>query len=180
MMFLIRAAHPEVTVTSNASGYWGCDAYMGCSGSCCANSSSHITVKELAPIVVAGAIWGSSWRGKAVRMSQHHKPRSIKKCQGDAVNEVPSLHGCQVGVSASSHLGTDNTLADALSRDNLSVFRSLHPQAEEQPTALPAAMLDLILLREPDWTSRNWTGQWSSTFRMASSQRAYNSAKKRQ
>ena len=70
--------------------------------------------------------------------------------------------------------GTDNTLADALSRDNLIAFRSLHPQAEERPTALPAAMLDLILLREPDWTSRNWTehpgiGQNSgvSTFRMA-------------
>ena len=27
----------------------------------------HITSKELAPIVIAAAIWGSEWRGKTVR-----------------------------------------------------------------------------------------------------------------
>lgn len=30
--------------------------------------SCHITIKELAPIVVAAAIWGKSWRGKAIHV----------------------------------------------------------------------------------------------------------------
>lgn len=63
--------------------------------------------------------------------------------------------------------GTDNTLADALSRDNVPLFHSLHPQAEPQPVAIPEAMLDLVFLREPEWTCRNWTGLWNSTYKVA-------------
>ena len=31
-------------------------------------ASSHITVKELAPIVVASAIWGPEWKGMTVKV----------------------------------------------------------------------------------------------------------------
>ena len=60
----------QVTIISDASGNWGCGAYsegqwfmLPWSG---AIGGVHITVKELAPIVVAAAIWGHSWRGKKV------------------------------------------------------------------------------------------------------------------
>jgi hypothetical protein len=56
----------------------------------------------------------------------------------------------------------DNILADALSGDNLSLFLSLHPQASPSPAAIPEAVLDLLLLREPDWICTHWTSQWST------------------
>ena len=64
-----------------------------------------------------------------------------------------------------SHIkGVDNILADALSRDNLSLFRSRYPRANSSPAIIPEAVLDLLLLREPDWTCKRWTSQWSSIF----------------
>ena len=66
-----------------------------------------------------------------------------------------------------SHIkGIDNILADALSRDNLSLFHSLHLQADKDATPIPEPLLDLLILSKPDWTSRHWTGLWNSIFRM--------------
>ena len=59
-------------LTSDASGGWGCGAFTS-KGEWFqlqwpeSWASVHITVKELAPIVVACAIWGPGWRGKTVR-----------------------------------------------------------------------------------------------------------------
>ena len=82
-----------------------------------------------------------------------------------------------------SHIqGAKNTLADALSRDNLALFCSLHPQANQNPTAIPEALLHLLIISKPDWTSKRWTDLWNAIFSnglASSSKRAYNSAKKR-
>ena len=43
-----------------------------------------------------------------------------------------------------SHIrGVENTMADALSRDNVTIFRSLWPQASPELSAIPEALLDL-------------------------------------
>ena len=62
MMHLPNMASPTAVLTSDASGNWGCGAYSGSnwfmlpwSG---LNTNYHITVKELIPIAIAGAIWG--------------------------------------------------------------------------------------------------------------------------
>ncbi len=60
--------------------------------------------------------------------------------------------------------GIHNTLADALSRNNLNLFRSLHPQANRDAVPIPTAALDLILLQEPDWTTKDWTRMWTTTW----------------
>ena len=63
---------PAGVLTSDASGGWGCGAFTS-KGEWFqlqwpeSWASVHITVKELAPIVVACAIWGPGWRGKTVR-----------------------------------------------------------------------------------------------------------------
>ena len=64
MMHLPNMASPAVVLTSDASGNWGCGAYSSTnwfmlpwSG---LNAHYHITVKELIPIVIAGAIWGAT------------------------------------------------------------------------------------------------------------------------
>lgn len=57
-------------VISDASGKWGCGAF-------CDDKwfqlrwpdtiqETHITIKELVPIVLAVAAWGSDWRGRNV------------------------------------------------------------------------------------------------------------------
>ncbi len=38
--------------------------------------------------------------------------------------------------------GRDNTAADALSRNRLTLFHDVYPQAKEEPTDIPAAVLD--------------------------------------
>ncbi len=60
----------DTVVTSDASGTWGCGAYCGKEWFMVPWTAMfihhHITVKELAPIVVSALVWGSSWRGKTV------------------------------------------------------------------------------------------------------------------
>ena len=63
---------PVGTVTSDASGRWGCGAFTE-EGEWfqfrwpASWADVHITAKELLPIVVACAVWGHKWRGATVR-----------------------------------------------------------------------------------------------------------------
>ncbi len=49
-----------MTITSDASGNWGCGAFE-------VKKDVRITVKELLPVVMAVAIWGHKWRRKSVK-----------------------------------------------------------------------------------------------------------------
>ena len=61
----------QVVLTSDASGSWGCGAFTSTGqwlqlklpGSW---ADIHITVKELLPIVLGAAVWGSKWKGLAI------------------------------------------------------------------------------------------------------------------
>ena len=59
--------------------------------------------------------------------------------------------------------GKRNPLADALSHNNKSLFLSLHPQAQRAATPIPAELLHLLIIEQPDWTSHRWTELWSAT-----------------
>ena len=52
--------------------------------------------------------------------------------------------------------GVQNTSADALSRNNLSLFFSLNLQAAPVPAIIPPELRDLVLSRSPRWTSPAW------------------------
>ncbi len=71
MMFTSGPQSPDATVTSDASGTWGCGAYLGKEWFMLEWTESfrelHITVKELAPIVIAAIVWGLTWRGMSIR-----------------------------------------------------------------------------------------------------------------
>ncbi len=78
--------------------------------------------------------------------------------------------------------GVRNTLADALSRNNLPLFLSHYPQANQEATHIPAEVLDAVMLQEPDWTAKNWIARWNSTWTTLlapTTKRTYGSAKKR-
>ena len=62
---------PQPIIISDASGNWGCGAFnldLDWFQLQWPNSWStlHITVKELAPIVIACAVWGKRWQGKSI------------------------------------------------------------------------------------------------------------------
>uniref|UniRef100_A0A1X7USV4 Uncharacterized protein n=1 Tax=Amphimedon queenslandica TaxID=400682 RepID=A0A1X7USV4_AMPQE len=54
--------------------------------------------------------------------------------------------------------GKSNAAADALSRDNLSLFHSLNPQAAREQTPVPPTLALLLMDHTPQWTSLNWAG----------------------
>ena len=62
---------PQVVLTSDASGSWGCGAYTS-EGQWFQLQlpeswhGVHITVKELLPIVLGAAVWGRRWQGLSV------------------------------------------------------------------------------------------------------------------
>ena len=72
-------------------------------------------------------------------------------------------------IRASHIKGSNNDLADALSRDNRDYFLSNYPQASPMPTPLPQELLDLTIIAKPDWTSAHWTSLWSGIFKWLSS-----------
>jgi len=70
MMLNPRCSHPDVVLTSNASSSWGCGAFYGNAWFQlqwpAAIKDSHITAKELLPIIIAAAIWGAQWANQSV------------------------------------------------------------------------------------------------------------------
>ena len=65
-------SNPDVMLTSDASGKWGCGAYCGGSWFQLPWSSmlegAHITLKELVPIALWAALWGNGWKGCTVQV----------------------------------------------------------------------------------------------------------------
>ena len=86
-------------LTTDASGHWGCGAFneerwfqLQWPDSL---EDSHISVKELIPIVVATAVWGRFWRGHADCTSL------LRQFSGRCRNQQPNITGDCVGSLAS-------------------------------------------------------------------------------
>lgn len=60
--------------------------------------------------------------------------------------------------------GTENVLADAISRNNL---YSQVPESVGRQSPIPSQLLSLLLDSNADWTSVNWTRQFNSCFQQA-------------
>ncbi len=70
----------------------------------------------------------------------------------------------QFQLSAIHSPGGDNLLADDLSRDRLSLFRAMVPQADAKPTLIPEELPQLLFHEELDWMSPTWIKWFASTF----------------
>ena len=169
---------PNQHLYSDASGSFGCGALWGPAWFQfrwpAAFSQHSIAVKELLPIVMACAIWGRAWRRQAV----------LAHCDNQAVVEVINSGSCrdphlmqllrslffvtahfEIAVRAVHLAGRDNEAADAISRDKMAVFFSQVPQADRTPTAMPQALLDLLVAQCPDWTSPSWSRLFTNFLR---------------
>ena len=108
---------------------------------------------ELYPIVTAAVLWGDLWRRKriVVHCDNSASVEIIKKRR----SKIPFImkfvrklvwHQAQNNfVIRAKHIGTSsNTIADSLSRFQITKFRQLAPLADPEPTTcLPAS--DLML-----------------------------------
>lgn len=57
--------------------------------------------------------------------------------------------------------GANNTAADAISRDNLTLFASLFPQVQQTP--ISQSILDILVEKRPDWGSASWTNLFAAS-----------------
>ena len=169
---------PAGTVTSDASGRWGCGAFAE-SGEwfqfCWPPEweGVHITVKEVLPIVVACAVWGHLWLGCTVRCLCDNAAVVANIKSGTSKDpRVMHLMRCLFFFTASHQIvllpchlpGRLNVAADHLSRDALPSFLQLVLQAKARPTPLAEDLMGALVTQQPDWTSASWRAVLRSFF----------------
>ena len=175
---IIPSGQPDITITSDASGSWGCGAW-------CGNrwfqlewnellKDKNISVKELIPILVAVVLWGPQWQGKRiVSHCDNAAVVSILNSRYSRDKDLMQILRClffleaqlQFQLSASHIPGVANACADYLSRNQLGAFMNEMPHADPYPTPIPSSLLQWLLLPTMDWTSPSWTQLFNSFVR---------------
>ena len=162
---------PAATITSDASGSWGCGAFS--SGGEWFQyewpeewKSVHITVKELLPIVMGIAVWGRQWQGKAVLCLCDNAAvvavinTGSSKCE-QVMHLMRSLFfftaNCNIFLMAKHIPEVDNVAADALSRGKLPSFFAQELGARKAASPVPQELTEALVVQRQDWTSLNWT-----------------------
>ena len=161
--------HPEITFSSDASGSWGCGAVwngrwiqLEWNGSW---SQQCIAAKELLPITLACAMWGAEWQNRQVLvLSDNMAVVNIMASQTSRDTVIMHLLRCMhffcvmhgISVRAEHIPGVNNTVADAISRNNLQVLFQEVPGASKVPDPIHPAMRQLLVDQQPDWLSDNW------------------------
>ena len=160
---------PSSHVYSDASGGYGCGAVSPTLGYVQLQWSEEggemdISVEELVPVVLAAAVWGRFWRGQHICFHSDNMAVVSSLQTGTAKSpQLMHLLRCFAFYSAYYRFhsscvhvpGAMNTAADALSRNNMTLFLSLAPQAQRCP--IPSPLIELLITTRPDWGSPAWT-----------------------
>ena len=182
-----------VSIVSDASGHWGCGAFYSNQWLQLQWPASwtdvSIAPKELAPIVLAAAVWGHGWRGTRVSFSSDNDAVVAVLKKGTAKDaRLLRLLQClsffaaifQFAFTAKHIPGKHN---QAISRGKFDLFFSIHPQTRREPVQIPQPLytgssggsitqLELVTL---DAT----VNRYFATGIAASTGRVYNTAKRR-
>lgn len=178
LMRAIGKQFADVSVFSDASGNWGCGAYSGSqwfqlpwTGKVV---EQQIAVKELIPVVVAAVVWGKQWKGLDVKChSDNQAVVAVMQTRTSRDPNIMHLLRClsfmearfEFYLSAEYIPGSQNDLADDLSRNRLSSFLQKATRVSLKPTAIPQSLRDLLLVEKPDWLSQSWTHLFNNTLR---------------
>ena len=167
---------PLIHMASDASGHWGCGAFTGGRWFQVQwddrTQSLPITVKELLPILLAGALWGHSWSNH--RVVCHCDNQAVVACLLSRTSRHRGLmHLLRNLVFIEAHHSFvlvpryidrySNHLADDLSRDRVSSFLSKVPQASPHPVPVPQDLISLLLDPQADWVLLRWREQFRNT-----------------
>ena len=171
-----RSQMPDIRVWSDASGKCGCGALWGGSWFRVTwekypkAQQWDIAAKELLPIILAAAIWGKTWSCSIVQFNCDNAAVVSVISAGSAKDPtLTHLLRCLFFLEArykfqavAAHVpGVQNTLADALSRDNVPLFFCLAPQASRTPSPIPEELVN-TLVTPRHWTHDTWIS-WFST-----------------
>ena len=118
-MHLPNVVPLKVLLTSDASGNWGCGAYLGTKwfmSELIANY--HITTKEFIPIVIAGPYGGSLWHGNTVLAQCDNISLIMDHQRTNMPTAKFDFHIVDIHIK-----GAHNIQAGAMSWDNLPLFR---------------------------------------------------------
>ena len=109
--------------------------------------------KEMLPIVVAAAVWGQKWAGILV-LARCDNMSVVATVNSGLCKEKDAMHlrrclaflearwSCQI---KAVHIpGTDNEVADALSRNRTDVACALMQSADKEPVAVPEEVLRVV------------------------------------
>ena len=168
LMWVTNTQEPDIRVVSDASGSWGCGAH--CLPQWFAFQwtpelrTESIQVKELFPVVAAAALFGRQWKGKVVQFVVDNKAVVDILKEGYS-RESHLMHMIRMLVFFACHFqfwwtaehipGRENTLADAISRNNLELFLTQASPTPGEPAIVPSALADM-LSQNTTWTSTNW------------------------
>ena len=164
---------PTCHIYSDASGSFGCGAIQPIIGSWfqlqwpAAWDATGIAAKELVPIVVSALLWGCDWAGQHVCFHTDNEAvvAIIQKLSAKYPLLIQLLR-CLFFYSSifrfqfsALHIpGVQNTVADAISRNNLVLLSTLLPPQACKVTVPAAAVRFLLSL--PDWGSQTWTKEF--------------------
>ncbi len=101
---------------------------------------------ELYPLVVAAFLWGNEWYSKCILV--HCDNEAVVQCVNKGRSHSPALTpflrrlkwiaACDQFVIVAKHVaGSENQIADSLSRFLFQKFRKLAPEADEFPNPVP-------------------------------------------
>ena len=167
------------TVYSDASGGWGCGAFILGSAEWlqllwpASWIEVPIAAKEVVPIVASLAVWGNRWVGGTVQVFCNNM--AVVQCLRTGSSKDPLrnhlfcvlallLTKFEVSLRAKHIAGLWNGTADTLSRNNAPLFFSLFLQAPRCLTVVPDLVSAVLLNLEGSWMSKVWMarlGHWS-------------------
>ena len=161
--------HPDHKIYTDTSGSFGCGAVWAQRWFQFEWLQEYATVpiasKEFLPIVMACLVWGCAWQGKVVHMHTDNEVVVAVVNSGYSKDpQIMHLVRCLFFVLAagdislySHHIaGVLNTVADAISRNNIRLLFSKVPGADPTPTKIPAELVELLVTSQPDWTLPSW------------------------
>ena len=171
---------PSVWIRSDASGGWGCGAFCGdawlqlqWAGEL---SGLGIAAKEAIPVVLAAFTWGYQWQGQHVVFEVDNSTvvaalRSGSCRDAEVMRLLRLLHFAAAELQftfTSVHIpGSSNVVADALSRNQLSVAVSVCPQLQPNSCHIPEPLIRLLQSFDLDWTSDAWRTQFLASLQRA-------------
>ena len=175
-----RLSFPDHEIYTDASGARGCGALWGHHWFQLKWPASYagasISPKELVPIVMACVIWGHAWRGQVVHV--HSDNEAVVAVINSGYSKDPQmmhlvrclffiLAAWDISLYACHIPGVLNTVADAISRDNIPLLFAKVPDADRIPAPVPPDLVELLLTRQPDWTLPSWKQLFNSCLQRA-------------
>ena len=157
---------PDFCIQTDASGTWGCGAFL--QGSWFQWqwpqnwASVSIMAKELVPILVSCVVWGPRLAKHNVLFQCNNLSLVSALSKGSSKDtDVMRLLRClwffvaffDIELRSEHIAGCINCTADHLSRNQMQSFFSLHPQVSLLPVPLPPPLLQMVAARELDWIS---------------------------